>query len=150
MKYTWGLGSRCLHTGLSCTGTVPHNASCCGKRQTPTRRSPDVSNNIQRSPSAYGNRFMFQGREWIPELGVYDYRHRMYQPALGLFLQMDPMGLQTEGAKLSAEQKALFSPGGSAPEAFSSFEMNLYRYCELRWRGSLIRVHSRDSRANSS
>jgi hypothetical protein len=39
------------------------------------------------------------------------------------------MGLQTEGEKLSAGQKALFSPGGSAPEAFSSSEMNLYRYC---------------------
>jgi NleD-like pathogen effector protein (putative zinc metallopeptidase) len=72
---------------------------------------------------------MFQGREWIPELGVYDYRHRMYQPDLGLFLQMDPMGLQTEGAKLSAGQKALFSPGGVPPEAFSSSEMNLFRYC---------------------
>jgi hypothetical protein len=72
---------------------------------------------------------MFQGREWIAELGIYDYRHRMYHPGLGRFLQTDPMGLQTEGAKLSAEQKALFSPGGVAPDAFTSSEMNLYRYC---------------------
>jgi RHS repeat-associated protein len=82
-----------------------------------------------RSATAVGNRFMFQGREWIGELGIYDYRHRMYQPQLGRFLQTDPMGLQTEGEKLSAGQKALFSPGGVAPEAFSSSEMNLYRYC---------------------
>ena len=37
------------------------------------------------------------------------------------------MGLQTEGAKLSPEQKALY--GAGAPEAFGSSEMNLYRYC---------------------
>lgn len=42
--------------------------------------------------SAFGNRFMFQGREWIPELGIYDYRNRMYHPQLGRFLQQDPLG----------------------------------------------------------
>jgi RHS repeat-associated protein len=92
----------------------------------PTILSPDGT---PRSSSGVGNRFMFQGREWIPELGVYDYRHRMYQPDLGLFLQIDPMGLQTEGEKLGAGQKAFFSPGGVAPEAFTSSEMNLFRYC---------------------
>jgi RHS repeat-associated protein len=79
--------------------------------------------------SGVGNRFMYTGREYIQELGIYDYRHRMYHPGLGRFLQTDPMGLQTEGEKLSPGQKALFSPGGSAPEAFSSSEMNLFRYC---------------------
>jgi RHS repeat-associated protein len=87
------------------------------------------TNNAQLSTSAVGNRFMFEGREWISQMGIYDYRHRMYQPDLGRFLQTDPMGLQTEGSKLTTEQKALYSPGGSAPETFSSSEMNLYRYC---------------------
>jgi RHS repeat-associated protein len=85
--------------------------------------------NNERTSSWIGNRFMFQGREWLGEFGIYDYRHRMYNPGLGRFLQTDPMGLQTAGEKLSAGQKALFSPGGSAPEAFSSSEMNLFRYC---------------------
>ena len=85
------------------------------------------TNNTELPTSAIGNRFMFQGREYLPELGIYDYRHRVYQPELGRFLQSDPMGLQTEGAKLSSEQKALY--GAGAPEAFSSSEMNLYRYC---------------------
>jgi RHS repeat-associated protein len=85
--------------------------------------------NNERTTSWIGNRFMFQGREWLNEFGIYDYRHRMYNPSLGRFIQTDPMGLQTEGAQLSAGQKALFSPGGSAPEAFSSSEMNLFRYC---------------------
>jgi RHS repeat-associated protein len=58
----------------------------------------------ERSESAVGNRFMFQGREWIAELGIYDYRHRMYKPELGRFLQTDPIG-------------------------FDAGDMNLFRYC---------------------
>jgi RHS repeat-associated protein len=79
--------------------------------------------------SIHENRFMFTGREWIKELGIYDYRNRFYHPGLGRFLQSDPLGLQTEGVKLTAGEKALFSPGGTAPEVFSSSEMNLFRYC---------------------
>ena len=48
--------------------------------------------NNERTSSWLGSRFMFQGREWINELGIYDYRHRMYQPELGRFLQTDPTG----------------------------------------------------------
>jgi len=51
------------------------------------------ANNSQLSTSAVGNRFLFQGREWLGELGIYDYRHRMYHPGLGRFLQTDPLGL---------------------------------------------------------
>jgi RHS repeat-associated protein len=47
---------------------------------------------------------MFQGREWIAELGIYDYRHRMYHPGLGRFMQTDPSG-------------------------FDAGDMNLFRYC---------------------
>jgi RHS repeat-associated protein len=89
----------------------------------------DKWGNERTAGTAVGNRFLFQGREWIAELGIYDYRHRMYQPELGRFLQTDPMGLQTEGEKLTPGQKELFSPGGPATEAFGSSEMNLYRYC---------------------
>ena len=45
-----------------------------------------------RSWSFYGHCFLFQGREYIRELGIYDYRNRFYYPALGRFLQSDPMG----------------------------------------------------------
>jgi RHS repeat-associated protein len=41
--------------------------------------------------SAYGNRFLFTGREWIAETGLYDYRNRMYSPSLGRFMQTDPI-----------------------------------------------------------
>jgi RHS repeat-associated protein len=82
-----------------------------------------------RAGSIHENRFMFTGREWIKELGIYDYRNRFYHPGFGRFLQSDPLGVQIEGVKLTAGEKALFSPGGTAPEAFSSSEMNLFRYC---------------------
>src|SRR5882724_8902710 len=88
--------------------------------------NPHVDGNNQ-PRSWYGNRFMFTGREYLSQLGIYDYRHRYYNPSLGRFLQSDPMGLQTEGAKLTPEQKAL--SGAGAPETFGSSEMNLYRYC---------------------
>jgi RHS repeat-associated protein len=57
-----------------------------------------------RGQSAIGNRFLFQGREWIPELGIYDFRNRLYHPQLGRFLQKDPLG-------------------------FDAGDMNLFRYC---------------------
>jgi RHS repeat-associated protein len=45
-----------------------------------------------RAESALGLRFLFTGREWLASLGLYDYRHRVYSPSLGRFLQMDPLG----------------------------------------------------------
>jgi RHS repeat-associated protein len=58
-----------------------------------------------RGSSNYGNRFMFTGREYFSELGLYDYRHRFYDPWLGRFLQTDPIG-------------------------FDAGDMNLFRYCD--------------------
>lgn len=53
-----------------------------------------------RTYSNYGNRFMFTGREWLSQLGIYDYRNRMYQPQLGRFLQPDPTGFAAGDANL--------------------------------------------------
>jgi RHS repeat-associated protein len=89
----------------------------------------DTNWQYPRTWSSYGNRFMFTGREYYPGLWLYDYRHRWYDPSLGRFLQVDPVGLQTEGEKLTLLQQALYSPGGVAPEAFATTEMNLFRYC---------------------
>ncbi|PYI94663.1 MAG: hypothetical protein DME97_01420 [Verrucomicrobia bacterium] len=43
------------------------------------------------SSSSYDNRFLFTGREYYQTVGVYDYRNRFYSPALGRFLQTDPV-----------------------------------------------------------
>ncbi|MEK7281247.1 MAG: RHS repeat-associated core domain-containing protein, partial [Chloroflexota bacterium] len=44
------------------------------------------------SQSALGNRFLFTGREYDQETGLYHYRARAYDPKLGRFLQRDPVG----------------------------------------------------------
>lgn len=58
----------------------------------------------QIAASAFNNRFLYTGRDWIKEVGLYDYRSRFYLPALGRFLQPDPIG-------------------------FAGGDANLYRYC---------------------
>ena len=37
-------------------------------------------------------RFQFTGQVWLPELGIYYYKARMYSSRLGRFLQIDPVG----------------------------------------------------------
>ncbi|TCD04339.1 hypothetical protein EYB45_08870 [Erythrobacteraceae bacterium CFH 75059] len=37
-------------------------------------------------------RFGYTGQVWLPELGIYHYKARMYSPTLGRFLQTDPIG----------------------------------------------------------
>lgn len=43
---------------------------------------------------AYGNlgRFGYTGQAWIPEIGMWYYKARMYSPTLGRFMQTDPIG----------------------------------------------------------
>jgi RHS repeat-associated protein len=37
-------------------------------------------------------RFQYTGQIWLPELGMYHYKARIYSPTLGRFLQTDPIG----------------------------------------------------------
>jgi RHS repeat-associated protein len=39
-------------------------------------------------------RFQYTGQAWLPELGMYYYKARIYSPTLGRFLQTDPVGYQ--------------------------------------------------------
>jgi RHS repeat-associated protein len=41
-------------------------------------------------------RFQCTGQKWVAELGLYDYKARMYHPSLGRFLQTDPIGFGME------------------------------------------------------
>jgi RHS repeat-associated protein len=50
------------------------------------------SSNDPQSTSLTGINYLFQGREYIPEAGIYYYRARYYHPELARFLQTDPMG----------------------------------------------------------
>jgi RHS repeat-associated protein len=78
-------------------GSVTHLTDATGK--VVEKYSYDVfgaptirnSNRDSLANSALGNRFMFTDREYIKELGLYDYRNRMYSDTLGRFLQTDPL-----------------------------------------------------------
>jgi len=63
----------------------------------------NASTSATADTSFFGNRFLYTGREWIAEAGLYDYRNRVYSAALGRFMQTDPI---------------LFAAG----------DVNLYRY----------------------
>jgi RHS repeat-associated protein len=42
--------------------------------------------------SSNAGRFQYTGQAWLPELGVYYYKARMYASGLGRFMQTDPIG----------------------------------------------------------
>jgi RHS repeat-associated protein len=50
----------------------------------------------QRSATALAShgRFQYTGQAWIPELGMYYYKARIYSPGVGRFLQADPIGYE--------------------------------------------------------
>jgi len=50
--------------------------------------------------SAFGNRFLFTGREKIPETELLDFRNRVYHPGLGRFLQTDPIRFEAADVNL--------------------------------------------------
>jgi RHS repeat-associated protein len=41
-------------------------------------------------------RFQYTGQVWLPEVGLYYYKARMYSPTLGRFMQVDPIGYQDQ------------------------------------------------------
>jgi RHS repeat-associated protein len=77
-------GSKFLHHNRQ--GSIVALADCWGNRT-----------NIN-SYDEYGvssvvtGRFGYTGQAWLPELGMYYYKARIYSPALGRFLQTDPIG----------------------------------------------------------
>ena len=43
-----------------------------------------------------GGRFQYTGQAWLPELGMYYYKARIYSPTLGRFMQTDPIGYEDQ------------------------------------------------------
>jgi RHS repeat-associated protein len=53
-------------------------------------------NNAPSTTNAVALRFGYTGQAWIPELKMYYYKARFYYPALGRFLQTDPVGYKDQ------------------------------------------------------
>jgi RHS repeat-associated protein len=51
---------------------------------------------INGSGNNTAERFGYTGQAWIPELGMYYYKARIYSPTLGRFLQTDPIGYKDQ------------------------------------------------------
>ncbi len=41
-------------------------------------------------------RFQYTGQAWLPDIGMYHYKARVYSPTLGRFLQTDPIGYEDQ------------------------------------------------------
>jgi RHS repeat-associated protein len=72
-------------------GTVTDLTDAAGA--TAKSYSYDAYGNILESPGTVEQPYTYTGREFDSESGLYYYRARNYDPALGRFLQEDPMGL---------------------------------------------------------
>lgn len=46
--------------------------------------------------SGFQGRFGYTGQAWLPQVGLYYYKARMYSPTLGRFLQTDPIGYEDD------------------------------------------------------
>ncbi len=78
-------GTKVLHTDHQ--GSVIAQADCWGNRTA-------INSYDEYGVPASGNqgRFQYTGQAWIPELGMYYYKARIYAPMLGRFMQTDPIG----------------------------------------------------------
>jgi RHS repeat-associated protein len=81
---------------MDCSGTGSSTPT------TKARSSPSPIATACRSINAYDEygipnatntgRFQYTGQTWLPEVGMYYYKARIYSPTLGRFLQVDPIG----------------------------------------------------------
>ena len=101
-KYIYGPAVDEPIKGLSPTGTVPewyYHYDGLGSVTNLTDSSGTVLESYSYDAygrpqigSSLGNRFMFTGREFDEETGLYYYRARHYSPVIGRFLERDPLG----------------------------------------------------------
>ena len=78
-------------------GSIIALADWGGNRyQTNTYDEYGIPDTASGNDIATKGRFRYTGQAWIPELGMYYYKARIYSPTLGRFLQTDPIGYEDQ------------------------------------------------------
>ncbi|NJL55359.1 RHS repeat protein, partial [bacterium] len=94
-------------------------------------------NVISQANEAVETRYLYTGREWDKEIGLYYYRARYYAPEIGRFISEDPIGLAGNDANLY--RYTTNQPIGRVdPQGTTSIELQL-----------LLSTYSRPSQARS-
>lgn len=86
---TCGTGTFFLHADHQ--GSIVATADCWGNRQYVNKYD---EYGIP-APTNQG-RFQYTGQAWIPDLGMYYYKARIYAPMIGRFMQTDPVGYKDQ------------------------------------------------------
>lgn len=93
------------------------------------------------SSSAYNNRYLYTGREWVKYNHLYHYRARFYDPELGRFISGDPIGY--------AGGFNMFSYVHSGPLRFlDPFGLKCVNYIFLGHHGNVMANIEKDDRLN--
>jgi RHS repeat-associated protein len=71
--------------------------------------------------SRYGNPWLFNGRAWDAELGLYHYRNRYLDPVQGRFTTRDPIGLWGDSMNLGNGYSYVVRSGPRWSDTGSSF-----------------------------
>jgi RHS repeat-associated protein len=81
-------------------------------------------------------RFQYTGQVWLPEVGLYHYKARMYSPTLGRFMQTDPIGY-ADGmnwyAYVGNDPINSVDPLGLQAGGGSDLEVTAPSYCSRFW-----------------
>ncbi|NNF61514.1 MAG: hypothetical protein HKN06_09335 [Gammaproteobacteria bacterium] len=87
------------------------------------------------APSALGNEFLFQGRRFDADTGLYYFRNRYHDPVTGRFLQRDPVSsdldLGNRYAFVANQPASLRDPLGLDPEFYDPDRELTSRYADF-------------------